>query len=169
LCREDCSVLNPPIWMAACTWRLRTEKNHGTGFWFARLTNTTPPLRMISRNWFHTEYWVSGCTCRSQIRNLRRLRSSLWLWLADEIQDLGWSLSRGQPQGFAKTAHARRLFGSRTALGRFAPAAIAGRQLVSQLNVMGVDDGRDQAGEALIDFYATRGILHFDAAAFPAN
>src|SRR5450631_2420262 len=68
-----------------------------------------------------------------------------------------------------KTAHAMRLFGSRTALGRFAPAAIAGRQLVSQLNVMGVDDGRDQAGEALIDFCATRSVLHFDTAAFPTD
>jgi hypothetical protein len=34
---------------------------------------------------------------------------------------------------------------------------------------MGVDDGRDQAWEAVIDFCATRGILHFDAAAFPTD
>jgi hypothetical protein len=34
---------------------------------------------------------------------------------------------------------------------------------------MGVDDGRDQAGKALIDLRATRGVLHFDAAAFSTD
>jgi hypothetical protein len=46
---------------------------------------------------------------------------------------------------------------------------MGGRQFVSRLNVMGVDDGRDQTGEALVDFYATRSVLHFDTAAFPAD
>jgi hypothetical protein len=46
---------------------------------------------------------------------------------------------------------------------------MGGLQFVSRLNVVGVDDGRDQAGEALIDFCATGSVLHFDTAAFPAD
>ena len=62
-----------------------------------------------------------------------------------------------------------RLLPSYTSLDRFAPAGIAGRPFVSQLNIMSVDDGGDQAGEALIDFCATRSVLHFNTAAFPSD
>ncbi|MGC2660868.1 MAG: hypothetical protein WA324_23175 [Bryobacteraceae bacterium] len=37
------------------------------------------------------------------------------------------------------------------------------------MNFVGVDDGRDQAGETQIDFCAARSVLHFDTATFPAD
>jgi hypothetical protein len=54
-------------------------------------------------------------------------------------------------------------------LAGFAPVVVAGLQFVSRLDIVGIDDGRDQAWEALIDFCAAGSILHFDAAAFPTN
>jgi hypothetical protein len=61
------------------------------------------------------------------------------------------------------------LLGPCTALAGFAPTAVAGLQFFSRLNVVGVDDGRDQAWEALVDFCTTGSILHFDTATFPTN
>ena len=61
---------------------------------------------------------------------------------------------------------AARLPASCTPLGGF---ALTGGEFVSRLNVMGVDDGRNQAEKALIDFCATRGVLHFDTAAFSTD
>jgi hypothetical protein len=63
----------------------------------------------------------------------------------------------------------RGLSGPCTALAGFAPVVVAGLQFVSRLNFVGVDNGCDQAWEALVDFCATGSILHFDTATFPTN
>lgn len=41
-------------------------------------------------------------------------------------------------------------------------------RLFGQLNVVGLDDGRDQPGKALVDFGATGGVAHLHALAFAA-
>lgn len=60
------------------------------------------------------------------------------------------------------------LFASDFAACRLTLSTIAGARLFGQLNVVGLDDGRDQPGKALIDFGAAGDVAHLHALAFAA-